>query len=157
MTHAAVERQTGDARRRHDTTGHRKPEELRFPIGVAPGRAALRPHPMGFGIDVHAPHLRQVDHEPAVVDGVAGDVVRPRLDREKQIALPGEVDRIDHVRRPGALNDQRRLPVDEAVPDRTRLVVSVVPGTKHGSTNTCRERLNRLWIQRRFGHQLARH
>ena len=61
---------------------------------------------------------------PAVVDGVAGDVVPAALDREHEPLLAREVDRVHDVGRAAALHDQRRAPVDQAVPDRARLVVA---------------------------------
>ena len=86
---AAVQGQAGDAGRRDDAAGHREAEELRLAVDVAPGRAALGPHRLRRGIDVDAAHLREVDHEAAVVDGVAGDVVAAAFDRQQQARARG--------------------------------------------------------------------
>jgi hypothetical protein len=58
---------------------------------------------------------------------VAGEVVAAAPYRDLQILRPSEADRRDHVVRPGATGDDRRAPVDHAVPDPARgLVVRVV-------------------------------
>ena len=73
---------------------------------------------------------------PAVVDGVAGDVVPPPRIESEQTLLAREVDRVDDVGRARALHDQRRAPVDQPVPDGARLVVVRVAGPEHGAADT---------------------
>ena len=89
-----------------------------------------RPHRPRRGVDVDAAHLRQVDDEAAVVDRVAGHVVAAALDREQQVLLAREVDGVDDVRGAGALHDQRRLAVDQPVPDRARVVIARIAGCR---------------------------
>ena len=79
--------------------GTASPKQLRLAVDVAPGRAALHAHRLRRRVDVDAAHLRQVDDEAAVVDRVAGDVVAAALDRERELVLAGEVDRVDDVGR----------------------------------------------------------
>ena len=59
-----------------------------------PGR---RPAPAG--VDVHAAHQRQVDHQPAVGDGSAGDVVAATAHRDLQAAVAPEVHGVARCRR----------------------------------------------------------
>jgi hypothetical protein len=126
MPDAAVEGEAADAGRRDDAAGHGEAEQLRLAVAVAPGRPALRAHRPRGRVDVDAAHPGQVDDEPVVVDGVAGDVVRAALDRAEQAVLAGEVHGVDDVRRPGRLHDQRRAAIDQPVPDGARLVVAAV-------------------------------
>ena len=154
---AAVQRQAGDARGRDDAARHGEPEQLRLPVAVAPGRAALRPHRLRRRVDVDAAHLREVDDEAAVVDRVAGHVVAAALHREQQTLLAREVDRVDDVRRPGALHDQRRSAIDQPVPDRARVVIARIAGCQDDSANTFNERMPRFRVERRFSRQLVGH
>ena len=155
MTDAAVERQTGDARGRDDPARHGEPEELRLPVAVAPGRAALRPHRLRRRVDVDAAHLRQVDDEAAVVHRVAGDVVTAALDREEQVLLAGEVDGVDDVRGPGALHDQRRPAVDQPVPDRAGIVVALIARPQDRSPNPFHKCSSRFRVNGHVSEELA--
>jgi len=157
MTHAAVERQTGDACGRDDSAGHREPEELRLPVGVAPGRAPLRPHCLRRRVDMDTAHPRQIDDEPAVVHRVAGHVVTAGFDREDQILVAREADRIDNVRGPAALHDHRGAAVDEPVPNRAGIVVSLIAGAQNRAPNTFHEPLNRFRIEHHVSRQRACH
>ena len=89
-------------------------------------------------------HLRQVDDEAAVVDRVAGDVVTARLDREEQVLLAGEVNRVDDIRRSSALHDQRRPTVDESIPDRASVVIGFILRAQDGSPDPAHECLHHL-------------
>src|SRR6185437_14540911 len=74
VTDSAVQRQAGDTRRRDNAAGDREAEQLGLAIEVSPGRAALHTDGLRIRLDVDAAHLREVEHDAAVVDGVAGDV-----------------------------------------------------------------------------------
>jgi hypothetical protein len=91
-------------------------------------------------------HLREVDHQAAVVDCVAGDVVAAALDRDEQVLLAREVDGVDDIGRAAALHDQRRSTVDQPVPDRARVVVAWIAGSQDRSPDTFRECLGRFWV-----------
>jgi hypothetical protein len=95
-------------------------------------------------VDADTAHLRQVDHEATVVDRVAGDVVATRSHGEEQVLVAGEVDRVDDIRRPSALHDQRRSTVDESIPDRTSVVIGFIFGAQDDSPNPAHERLHHL-------------
>ena len=119
----AAERQAGDSRRRDRAARDGEAVELRLAVELLPEHAALRAHRPRGGIDVDALHRREVDHQPAVGDGGAGDVVPAAADRELPALLARGVDRADDVRRPAAAGDQRGPPVDQPVVDATHLVV----------------------------------
>jgi hypothetical protein len=75
---------------------------------------------------VDALHEGEVDHQPAVGDRLAGDVVAAAADRDLQSFAPGEVDRVGDVRRVQAARDDRGMPVDQPVVHATGLVVPPV-------------------------------
>ena len=50
-----------------------------------------------FRIDLDAVHAGQVDHQSAVADGVAGDVVPAAAHRQQQVVCAREIDGGDHV------------------------------------------------------------
>ena len=64
-----------------DAAGGRQAERLRLAVELAPGDAALGARRPPRRVDAHALHRRQVDHQAAVADGVAGDVVAAAADR----------------------------------------------------------------------------
>jgi hypothetical protein len=136
MSHAAVQRQAGDARRRDDAPGHREAEQLRLAVRVAPRGARLVLSPACVDGSTWTPRMRDRSMTmPAVVHGVAGDVVAAALDRQRQPVLAGEVHRVDDVRARRRLHDERGPAIDEPVPDRARVVVAVVAWAEDGTTN----------------------
>ena len=76
-----------DAGGRDDPARHGQAEELRLAIDVTPGRPALSAHDARSGIDADAAHRREVDDDPTVVDGVAGDVVPAATHRQERPCL----------------------------------------------------------------------
>src|SRR5262249_8766408 len=114
--------------RRDNACRDREPEELRLTVAVAPGGTALHADGARVGIYAHPAHLREVDHDPVVVDGVAGDVVPSALDREIEALLAREVDRVDDVGGTGPAHDECGAPIDQRVPERAPLVVAGTAG-----------------------------
>ena len=157
MADAPVQGQSADARGGDHAARNRQAMKLRLPVAVAPGCAALCADDSGGRIDVHAAHLRQVDHQAVVVDGVTGDVVAAALDRQGELVLAGEVDRVDDVRRARALDDHRRPSVDQPVPDRPRLVVAVLSGPQNPSADPRDEGVDRFRVEARHGGWCTRH
>ena len=157
MTEPAVQRQPGDAGRRDDAGRYREPEQLGLAVTVAPGRAALHADGLRRRVDGHSAHLREVDDDAAVVDGVPGDVVPAGLDREREALLTGEVHRVDDICCAAALHDQRRSPIDQRIPDRARVVVSGAVLREQRSADPCRESRQLLRVELCFRCRLARH
>ena len=87
--------------------GRRESERVRGVVEVAPRAPALGADRALLGVHADPLHVRQVDHDPAVADRVAGHVVAPAPDRDRQPLLAGEVHRSDHVGDVGAARDQR--------------------------------------------------
>jgi hypothetical protein len=65
--------------------------------------------PKKTGIDPDALHRGEVDHQPAVCDGVASDVVPAAAHSNQEVVLPGEIDRVDDVGDARAASDERLL------------------------------------------------
>ena len=72
MADAAAERESADARGRHEPAGHGEAERLGLVVDVGPGAAALGGDRAGDRVDRHAAHRRQVDHDTAVGGREAG-------------------------------------------------------------------------------------
>jgi len=153
----SVQGQAGDSGRRDDPAGHGESEELRLPIRLAPGRASLCPHRLRRRIDVDAAHLREIDHQAAVVDCVAGDVVAAALDRDEQVLLAREGDGVDDIGCAAALHDQRRSTVDQPVPERAGIVVARIAGSQNRSAQSVLEDLGRFRVECGFSRRLACH
>ena len=86
----AAERQPGHAGLGDDPARSGEAQRRGDPVDVGPRRAALHVHGAAGGVDAHAAHRGQVDHEPVVDDGGAGDVVPAAADGERQSVLGGE-------------------------------------------------------------------
>lgn len=65
------------------------------------GATWLSPHPFTTGVDEDPLHPREVDHQAAIAERAARDVVTHRPDRHEQIMLAGEANRRHHVGRVG--------------------------------------------------------
>jgi hypothetical protein len=75
------------------------------------------------GIDGHRLHPAEIDLEAVIDHAAPGGAVCPAPNRDFQILLAGEADRGADVSSIRAANDDRRPPVDGAVPDDASLVV----------------------------------
>ncbi len=120
----AAQGQPGDSRRRIDAERRGEPERLGFAIEVGQGRPAPDSGGPRVGIDLHRFHRRQVDHEPALADGIARDVVAAAAHGQEQIVVPRKAHRQRDVGRAGTAGDQRRAAIDHGVPDGAGLVVA---------------------------------
>ena len=121
-----AQRQPGDAGGRDDATGDRQPEGLGLAIDIPPGRPALDAHDTSVGIDPHATHRRQIQHQPVIADAVAGDAMSSSPHRGQQLLLAGQVDRVDDISGARALHDQARAAICQAILDNPGLVIPVV-------------------------------
>ena len=95
------------------------------------------------GIDAHALHLLQVDHQPAVAGGLARDAVPAGPHGRQEPVFAREVDGVAHVARAGAAGDQRGLPVEHAVPDATAGIVGGASLQEQVAAQARREILDR--------------
>jgi hypothetical protein len=77
-------------------------------------------------------HRRQVDHEAAIGDGLAGDVVATAADGHLEVAFAAEADGVDDVSHGVAPGDERRALVDEPVVDTACSVIGVIGGGHEG-------------------------
>ena len=137
-----------------------QPEDLRLPVEVTPGGAALHARRAGDRIDMDSAHLREVDDEPPVVDRLAGDVVAPASNGEGEMVLPGEIDRLDDIGRAGRSDDHRRLAVDEAILDHAGLIVPGVASVQDHSPHPAHELGDGCVVQHRHagaGHLVSPH
>ncbi len=88
-TDAAAEREAGDAGARHEPAGHGQAEGLRLVVELGPGEARLRGCGLRLHVDADALHRREVDHDPAVAGGEAGDAVCRRRGRRRAASRCG--------------------------------------------------------------------
>ena len=81
-----------------DLTAGRGETECRCgAVEFAPDNPALRSYGALFGVDVDSLHRREVDHEPALGDRPAGDVVTATADRDLHSLFPPDVDGVDDI------------------------------------------------------------
>jgi hypothetical protein len=132
---AAAQREAGDAGVRDHPAGDRKAVALRGGIELAPRQAGAGECAAPIGIDLELLHAGHVDDETVVAHRPAGKAVTAGADRHAQAGGPPERHRRGHVG--GALtpHDQRRTPIDHAVPDAARGVVLRIVGRDEGSAD----------------------
>ena len=106
----------------------------------------FRPGDARFGVNPHTLHRRQIDHDAALADAFAGNVVTATPHRRQQLIVPGQVDRVGHVRRALALHDQRRPFVDHAVPDLAGRVIAFAAGQQQPAAQAGREFLDNRFL-----------
>ncbi len=128
----AAEREARDPGRADDAARSDEAEGLRGGVEVEPRRTTLGPGDACAGVHLHRPHLRQVDHEPAVEDAMAGRVVSAAAHGHLEILLAGEPEAGCDVLGAEATGDDRRPAVDERIEPAAGRVVAVVTGDDHG-------------------------
>src|SRR5262249_49373903 len=104
---ATTEGETGDARSRDHAAGGRETVHRGGAVVLLPRHAGLCAHAPRPGVDVDPAHRREVDHEAAVGDREAGDVVPAAAHRDLESGVATEVDRVAHVGRVVTTRDDR--------------------------------------------------
>ena len=129
--HAAAQGEAADPRvaDHADRTG--QPKGLGLPVELGEQRATCRPGGPRVGIDPHPSHPREVDHDPPVACREPRHAVPAPPDGHDQVLLAGEPEGRDHVGRPGAAGDDRRMTVGDPVPDDAGPVVVPVAAHHH--------------------------
>ena len=134
----AAERVPADPGRRDRPAGDRESMLGRRVVELAPQDAALRAKGLRGRIDVDPLHLGEVDHDAAVRDSTAGDVVAAAANGHLEPCLTGDREGGDDVGRSMRPNDHRRPFVDEPVVDGADCVVARVVRCEHGTRDPSR-------------------
>src|SRR5207248_4038780 len=120
---APAEGQPGDAGRGDDPAGRGQPVGMGGLVELAPGHASAGDDRAGSGVDAGVLHQGEVDHEAALGDGLAGDVVAPASDGDLEIGVATEAHGGGDVGTVHAAGNQRGTLVDQPVVDTPNLVV----------------------------------
>jgi len=131
VSETATEGEPRHSGRGDDAEGCREPERLRLAVDVPQRGTRLDPRRSLLGVDPYAGHRREVDDDPAITDGGSGDVVAAPANRHEEVVLADEVHAVDHVGHARTPEDEPRIPVDDPVPDGSRLVVVRFTRTDH--------------------------
>jgi len=128
IAHAAAQRQPADAGVGDVASGRDEVEDLGLPVDVGKPRTALDVDCHGVAVDPDGAHLPQIDDDATVADGAAADVVAAAAHADQESVRSGERHCGNDIRQAAGLGDQTRAPVDQAVPNPTRLVIGNVTG-----------------------------
>jgi len=128
---ATAKGEPGDASVADEAPGHRQPVGLGGGVELGPGRAAPARRTLHVGVDMDGLHRREVDHQAAVAERVAGVVVATAPDRDFQIMFLGECQRGGNVAGGAAAHDHRRTAGDATIPDVDRIGVPSISGQRH--------------------------
>ena len=108
--------------------------QLGFAIHIAKNTTGLYVGNPFMRINPHAAHERHVEHQGAVSDGQAGDVVAAALDAEQEVVFARKPHALDHIGDAETASDDRGPSVEHAVPDRSRVVVTHVTWREYRPT-----------------------
>jgi hypothetical protein len=100
-----------------DAAGGGQPEGLALPIEMRIQATPLELNGSSQGIDPRSGHGGQVDHDPAITDGMAGHGVAAAPHRRRQVMVSAQAHRGHHIGHAPALGDQGRPPLHVSVPD----------------------------------------
>src|SRR5262249_2575279 len=140
---AAAQRESGHTGGGYDPARYRQPEGLGLVVDIAPDAAGIHVCPAPRWIDPNSPEPGQVDDQPVIAGGVAGDVMAPTAHRSTQVRPSGESEGRHPSCRSGAAGPQSGATPDGAVPDRRRAPVAVVVRGNKGAPKARSELANR--------------
>lgn len=143
----AAKRQAGHPRSRVYAQGRGKAMRLRGRVEVGQGAAGLDGRPAGNRVHPDALHQRKINHQAAIADGIASDVVPAAANRYEEAVLAGESHCGDDVFRRNTAGDHRGSAVNHGVPNLARLVVARVARQQQWSPQPCPQRVDRVRFQ----------
>jgi hypothetical protein len=120
---ATAEREPGDACPGHDAGRDGQPVRFGRAIEVAERRPRRDTDLACSGIHLDGVQPAEIEHDPAVDRPVAGDVVAPTADGERQPKIACAADRRGDVPHPTCPDYRGRATVDHPVPDAAGLLV----------------------------------
>src|SRR5581483_3280640 len=129
--HPAAEREPADPSVADEAAGDGQAVRLGGAVQVAPGRATATDGPARRRVDRDLAHPAEVDHQPALADRVAAEVVAAAAHRDLQSLLTAEPDRGGDLGGAGAARDRGRVAIDVTVPDRAGRVIFRVGRRDH--------------------------
>ena len=146
-TQTPAQREARDARRGVRAAGGGQAKRLGLMIELAPRDPAFRTGCPAHGVNTHALHPRQINHETAVTHRVAWDVVATAPHRHQQTVGAGALHGIDDVGNPSAAGNQRGPFVDHTVPHRAGGIIAGVAREDEGAAQTSLELLESRFVK----------
>ena len=113
--------------------GRGESERERFAVELAEQRAAFDVRQPGKRIDLHGPHGREVDDQPAVAAGLPRQTVAAAAYRGQQAVCGAEAHRAPDVRRTDAAHDEGRLAIEGRIPQPARGIIAGQLGSDRSS------------------------
>src|SRR5215467_4040694 len=131
VSEAAAQRESRHTGGGYDPARYRQPEGLGLVVDIAPDATGIHVCSAPRWIDPNSPEPGQVDDQPVVAGGVAGDVMASTAHSSNQAMPSCDFECRHHICRSGAARHQSGATPDGAVPDRRGgLVAVVVRGNK---------------------------
>ncbi len=145
---APAQREPRNARRADHAAGACQAKGLNLVVVLAPGQPRLRPGRALRGIHADTFHPGEVNHNPAIIHRIAGDIVTAAPNGNQQLMVPGEIDGLDHIGNPHTANDQGRFPINHPVPHHTGIIIPHIAGLEQRTAQICLECLNGRFLER---------
>src|SRR6266496_3656685 len=103
----------------------------------AQGESCLHTRDAPARIDLDVLHPREVDDERAVPDREPNHTMAATTDSDRQTNAAGEVDGGEDIIGVGAVHDQGGIPLNSAVPDAARSLITGITGPDHLTSQAC--------------------
>ena len=91
------------------------------------------------GINPDRFHVRQIDHQTTIANRIPGNIMPAAAHRQKQVMLPGQIDRTDHVADTGATDNHAGSSIDHSIPDLADFIIGRVRRQDHVTPDLCRK------------------
>jgi hypothetical protein len=122
-TQTTSEGETGDPCFADGSGGDRKTKRLGCTVEVSEQSASVGPGRCVLSINTDGGHLGKVDHQTAIAHRVPAHAMTPSTHRDDKGMTLGETNSFNHISHKLAAGDERRPPIDHAIPHRPNLVV----------------------------------
>jgi hypothetical protein len=126
----ASERQTSNARLRHNSQGSRQAERLRLSVKLTESQPGLRTSSSPGGIDAYAFHEGKINHEASVANRFSSDAVASTPNRNNKVMLTGKTHARYDISGSCTPCDECRSPINHRVRKGARCVVTVLARAK---------------------------
>src|SRR5207253_5583605 len=146
---ASTQGEPGDPGARDGAAGGGQAVCLALEIEIRVVASGVRIGYSSLGIDTYRAKARQVDQHPVVAERVSGDVVASAANRNQEIVLAREANRLHHVAGAQRLDDDTRPPVDHAVEDAASPVIRRIARPKDAAVDVGRQGAERLLTRHR--------
>src|SRR5579885_965177 len=126
MSQASAEGKSSNAGSGNNPARHCQTKDMRGMIDITPRVTSSNAHRFRLGINLHIADEREVDDQAIITDSQPSGIVASAPYGNQEIVLARKVDRRNDVGHIRAVHNQSGMPVNHAVVDFTRCLISSI-------------------------------